>query len=314
MAEVYEDPGSGQAQGGAEWSFKSAVAKGIAGSIGILAALVIDYIQKGDNSALLFATKLVNTAALSRFHMEAVPPWIYLVIVLIAGFAMVYIFEPTNKRNAFYAGAGVLGFLATFSPIAQQTLQIPNAAELPSLDSLLQATQAAPDGTPLPAAEPAASTPAPTAPSPAPAGGKGFGDVGTSMQPQAFNGKPGEMVVAQAATVPVNIVVILPSGASGTVPEVRVTLHEDATGRTQSFGGSGRVAKMGAQVAVLYQTNVFAGNGNVTVRVRVEAEGYAITEKTFTITPGTRTARIDVPLTASSTPLGVQRLNYPYRW
>ncbi|HXZ67807.1 MAG TPA: hypothetical protein VEH07_04385 [Alphaproteobacteria bacterium] len=309
MAEVYEDPGPGQAQGGTQWSFRDAIAKGIAGSIGILAALVIDYLQKGDSSSLLFATKLVNQAALARFNVSAVPAWIYLVIVLIAGFAMVYIFEPTNKRNAFYAGAGVLGFLATFSPIAQQTLQIPSAEELPSLDSLLQATQTVPDGT----LAPATTAPlAPASPAPAPAG-KGFAEEGAAIQPQAFDRSNSEMVVAQAQTIPVNIIIVLPAGAKGSLAGIRVMLHEDATGQTKSLDGSGRFAKMGDRLVIFYQTTVMAA-GSTSVKVRVEAEGYTITEKPFTITPDMRVARIELPLTPSSTPLAVQRLNYPYRW
>ena len=103
---------------------------------------------------------------------------------------------------------------------------------------------------------------------------------------------------------------MLPGGASGSLPEIRVQLHESATGKTQSLGGAGRFARWDSRLAVVYQTSAQAG----AVEVRVEAEGYAIAEKTFTITPGMRVARIDVPLTPSSTPLGVQRLNYPYRW
>ena len=131
-----------------------------------------------------------------------------------------------------------------------------------------------------------------------------------------FNGSSGagEMVVAQAQTIPVNVVIILPAGARGSLPNVRVMLHEDATGRTQSLDGAGRFAKMGQQLVVFYQTSVFAGNASSTVQVRVEADGYAIAEKTATITPGMKVARIDVPLQASTTPLAVQRLNYPYRW
>jgi hypothetical protein len=169
MAQVYEDPSGAGGGQSIESNFASAVAKGLAGALGILTALVVDYIQKGDDSAMLFATRMINQAATLRLHIEAVPPYVYLVILLIAGFALVFIYQPSNKMNAFYAGAGVLGFLATFSPVAQQTLQLPATGTLPTLDSILQAI------------------PAPAAPAPAPAAPADGG--------HAWNGMPGLPVV-----------------------------------------------------------------------------------------------------------------------
>lgn len=314
MVQVYEDPGTGQAPQGEAWSFQNAIAKGIAGTIGILAALVIDYIQKGDNSALLYATKLINQAALARFHISAVPPYIYVIVALIAGFAMVYIFEPTNKRNAFYAGAGVLGFLATFSPIAQQTLQIPSAADLPSLDSLIQAVQSAPGET----AAPAPSTPTPAAPAPGD-GGHAFNDTGIiTATPVAFRpageGQSG-IVLAAARNVPVNIVIALPPSVTGSSFQVKVWLRESASDRTQSLGGSPRFARMGNRVVALYQTSITtAASGSTAVEVRVEAEGCAIYENNFTIGADAPVARFDIALAPSDTPLVTQRLTHPYRW
>ena len=81
------------------------------------------------------------------------------------------------------------------------------------------------------------------------------------------------------------------------------------------LSGGGRFAKADSRLVIVYQTRVgLAPGGTTSITVRVEAEGYSIAERPFTITPGMRVARIDVPLVASTTPLGVQRLNYPYRW
>ncbi len=314
MVEVYEDPGTGQQpqSGGSEsWSFRNALAKGFAGTLGILAALAIDYLRKRDNSALIYASKLVNQAAMDM-HFSAVPAYVYLAIVLIAGFAMVYIFEPTNKRNAFYAGAGVLGFLATFSPIAQQTLQIPSAGELPSLDALLQATQTVPG-------EPAAPAPTETAPAaPTPDnGGHAFNDTGAASPSVTFGpvGERSQVVLAAIHSVPVNIVISFPASSTGTASEIKVWVHVDATGQTQTLGSAPRFARMGDKVVGLYQTSVMtAASGSTLVEVRVEAEGCEIVEKPFSIAPDAKTARVDIALKQSNTPLVTQRLTHPYRW
>ena len=313
MVQVYEDPGTGQqAGGGEEWSFTNAVAKGLAGTLGILAALAIDYLQKRDDSALIHASKIVNQAA-SDMNISAVPAYIYVAILLIAGFAMVYIFEPSNKRNAFYAGAGVLGFLATFSPIAQQTLQIPAASDLPSLDAILQATQTAPGGSTAPA------TPAPaTTPSPAD-GSHAFNDIGMPRPILAAYRPTGEqrteVIRASIRNVPVNIVVVFPAGTSGRAASMKVWLRNDADGNTEILDGRPRFARMGDKVVALYQTSVTtADSGGTRVELRVEAEGYLIYENTFSIGSVEPVARFDVALTPTDTPLVSQRLTHPYRW
>ena len=300
MAQVYED---GAHQG--EWSFREAVAKGIAGTIGILTALIVDYIQKGNDSALLYGTRIINEAALARFSMQAVPPYIYLVALVVAGFALVYIFEPTNKRNAFYAGAGVLGFLATFAPISQQTLEVQAAGALPSLESILGGEPAAPV--------------MPNAPS---AGEQSmfFEFDGLPVIPAVYRPYPenSQIVDVQAIGIPVNIVIQFPSSQGNSMPQIRAWLHDSLSNRTLTLGAGAKLAQTSSGPVIVYQTvigTMQSGDTLADLAVRVEAQGYAITTIEATVTKNTpQPVRIDVDMVPSSTPLALQRLQYPYRW
>jgi hypothetical protein len=254
---------------------------------------------------------------MSRFNMQAVPAYIYVAVLVIAGFALVYIFEPTNKRNAFYAGAGVLGFLATFSPIAQQTLQIPTPSELPSLDSIIQATQASPDGI-QPAAPDTTAPAGSTAPATPP--GHAMNETpGAPVSPAIYQpleaGAP--VILADAQVIPVIVIVRFSATQGTSLPPMHVWLHDNIADRTQTLN-NGTLARAPSGVVAVYQTRVISaasGDKLADLSVRVEAEGYQITVKEVNAAQGSRPPiRIDVDLQPSNSPLAIQRLTFPYRW
>jgi hypothetical protein len=301
MVQVYQDPSGQETQ----WSFRGAVAKGLAGTIGILTALVVDYIQKGNDSALLYATRLVNAAALSRFNVEAVPPLLYLAILVIAGFALVYIFEPSNKRNAFYAGAGVLGFLATFAPITQQSLQFTDSGisfEAPAPD----ASGAAPED----------------APAPAPIGDDHAFRLDGRLPVVLAVYRPvpsqSSVIRAQATPVVVDIMIQFPSSQDMSLPPVHAWLHDGVSGRTLTLGAGAKLAQTGAGPLIMYETTITSSQSGdllADLALRVEAQGYRITTVEAKVTRSTpQPVRLEAKLERSGTPLAIQRLRIPYKW
>ena len=301
MVQVYQDPSGGSA---AQWSFREAVAKGIAGTIGILTALIVDYIQKGNDSALLYATRLINDAAFSRFQIEAVPPYTYLAVLVIAGFALVYIFEPTNKRNAFYAGAGVLGFLATFAPITPQSVEFTDSG-------MTLEAPVAPD-----------ASGAPAIPAPAPTNGDHAWntDSGLPIVQAVYRPVPSNSSVirAQATGVQVTIMIQFPADQGANIPQVRAWLHDSLSDRTMTLGAGAKLAQTSAGPVIVYQTIITTSQSGDTLAdlaLRVEAAGYKITTAEATVTRNTpQPVKMRVVLQHSTTPLVFQRLQYPYKW
>jgi hypothetical protein len=292
MTRSYEElAGSGGGEGGGRFH---AFPKALAGTLGILVALLVDYIQKGDNSALLFGTRLINTAALANFQIQSVPPFVYALALMAAGFALVYIFEPSNKRNAFYAGAGVLGVLATMAPVAQQ------AAQYTPIDpSLMQELQ---------------STPQPTQ------GSWNFAPGGHVMHAAFQRPAPLGSNTLRVADGDMRILVIIrfPSDQGTNLPRVSAWLHDGITNKKIALT-SGQVGQMPGGPILVFRTGIATGPplGNTAAKlaVRVEAPGYQIASQNKIVRTGARQpVRINVALRRSNVPLAVQRLRYPYSW
>jgi hypothetical protein len=278
MVQVYQGAG---AVAGISAGFRGGLAKGTAGSIGILAALIVDFLQKGDSSAFITATKLANAVAINRLHIMALPPYVYVAALIIAGFGLVFVTRPESARSAFFAGIGMLGTLAAFSPISN-----------------LSTTQTM--------SAPATTDPA-TTPS-APSGSQSLSDGA------APNGAP--VVLAQLSVISAHIVVQFPATA-GSVPPMLVKLHDYVSGQTIQLNGTQSSSGQGPRV--IFDTNLTPGapKGDLVadLEVRVEASGYAIASavaKVMRASP--MPVELSVPLVASRTPLWLQRTQYPYKW
>lgn len=281
---------AGTGRNGDDWSAREAAAKAFAGTLGIMGALAIDYFQKGADSALMYGTQLVNQYALARFGVSDLPPFIYILILIVAGFAMVYIFEPSNKRNAFYAGAGVLGALATFSPVQETSLELTPASYIEA---------------PAPNAESGASL-----------------NFGAPVVPAAWRpfGTQKAYQPAQASALPVRVMIQFPkSQSTSSMPGISAALHDFNTDRTYKLGTGGRLADSREGPLVLYDLVITPGApvGNVIAKLglRVEAQGYTIGYTENAVTSSTASpAVVEVTMTPSNLPLSIERLRHPRKF
>lgn len=87
----------------------------LAGSAGILAAIVTDYQQKGEGAAILTINQWVSSFA-SVFNILEVPLWAVAVGMVVAGAASVLYFQPITRQGAFAQGFGLLAVLMTAIP------------------------------------------------------------------------------------------------------------------------------------------------------------------------------------------------------
>ena len=273
-----------------DWSAREAVAKAFAGTIGIMSALAVDYIQKGGESALLYGTQMVNEYALSRFSVDAVPPFVYIILLIIAGFAMVYIFEPSNKRNAFYAGAGVLGFLATFSPVEQTSIGL-------SPGTLIE-------------------EPAPLQPDEASLTYEGL------VTPAAWSLFPQKKGFqnAKAAAMPVRAMIQFPKDQpADSLPAIYAALHDFNSRRTYKLGTGGRLIDGRDGPLVVYDLVIRPGApvGSTLAKLgmRIESQGYKVGYSEVTVTKTTPSpAVIQVTMEESNLPLAIERLRFPRKF
>jgi hypothetical protein len=87
----------------------------LAGSAGIIAALVTDYQQSGESSALFTINQWA--VALGGFlGFTAIPLWMVVVGMTAVGAASVFYFQPITKQGAFAQGFGLLAVLMTAIP------------------------------------------------------------------------------------------------------------------------------------------------------------------------------------------------------
>ncbi len=263
------------------------VTQGVAASIGILAALLIDFAQKGDNSAFVTATQLLNNLAARTLNWNAAPPYVYAVALIIAGFVLVFVMQPGSTRNAFIAGIGALSFLATLAPVSDLTQALPEVS----------------------------SSSSPSTPAPATSGfSTGTNGMNFAAEPSSFPVVPRDQnaaIRAAAAVYPVRVAVQFPNLS---IPPMSVKLHDYISGQTfRLAAGRSRDGR------VVIDTAVTGGSPQGTtlakLEVRVEAPGYAITTASAEITTATSgTTEIDLSPAPSRTPLWLQRTQYPYKW
>ena len=252
-----------------------------------MTALVVDYIQKGSDSAFLFMTEIVNQYALARFNIEAVPPFIYIFLLIAAGFALVYIFEPDNKRNAFYAGAGVLGFLATFAPVEPEAIQVSPGAPL-EYEELMPGPEAHLfNGAPV---------------------------IKAAWRPVE---RQRSYDLAQAQELPVRVFIRFPRGQSATsLPSIYAALHDFTTDRTYKLGGGGRLVNAPDGPMVVYDLSVMTGRPSgstiAELALRVEASGYTVGYTEKDVSRGADTpVEVSVRMKKSNLPLAIERLRHP---
>ena len=277
-----------------EFGFSDMFGLALAGSTGIIAALVTDYQQKGEASALFTINQWVVSAS-TLLGFSTIPLWMVALGLVIFGAASIFYFQPITRQGAFAQGFGLLAVMMTAVP-ADLAGGLEAMNDLPGLEA-----SGAPDRQ-------------------AALGAAGL--INASFAPAVYSADGSARIIqAQnraAYKYDVIIKINFPNGIQSNVDtmirrgELRGRLHNEATGETwnlfRTAGGS--LTRNGDTLTVRAGVPTRA-DGSSRLWIRVEAAGYAIEEQSASANRGRR-LNWNIDMTPSSTPLFVQRLNKSY--
>ncbi|MCP5433329.1 MAG: hypothetical protein H6923_08685 [Alphaproteobacteria bacterium] len=277
------------------------VSLSLAGAIGVAAAIVADFVQKGDASAV----NQVQTYLWNYFGLE-IPHLAIAGLLILAGSAAVFVNEPTTKRAAFTTGASVLAILMTLMPVSER----PTLASDPTVVGI-PASTSQPEATPAPESHGAVNSLR--------------GDVQpTSFEMRSPSVETRPLVRVQTATVPCEIVITLPGAQLTAIntSEISVVLHDDISRATFRLASPVRATGTSNEVTLVYAARMPVGGSKRTatgvlvadLQVRVEAPNYKIAFASAQVSDLTVTTRMELTLVPSSTPLQLQRLYTPRKF
>ncbi len=258
---------------------------GLSGAAGIIAALVTDYQQQGEASALFTINQwIVQLGSILGF--TDIPLWMVVIGMTAVGAGSIFYFQPITRQGAFAQGFGLLAVVMTAIPA-----------------NLAGSLQGITDT--LPGLEPASTREASessriyqTAYTP----GAAYTQVQDQRGPSKFD---------------VHLVINFPEGLPSDVDtmirqgSLRGRLHNEDTNETWNlFRTSGGTVRQDGNTLVIH-AGVPARSANARLWVRVEAQNYTIQVESYQ-------ARIDdavewnVDMTPSNMPLFLQRLGKSY--
>lgn len=256
----------------------------LSGAAGIIAALVTDYQQQGEASALFTINQwFVQFGSLLGF--TDIPLWMVVLGMTAVGAGSIFYFQPITRQGAFAQGFGLLAVLMTAVPadLAGGIQGINDS--LPGLESV--STREA------------------------------------SLEGRVYQASytPAQYVQAQnergAAKYDVHLVINFPNGLPDNVDtmirrgSLRGRLHNEDLNQTWNLfrSAGGTVRKQGN--ALVIHAGVPARSNDARLWVRVEAEGYTIQVESYQASVG-ETVEWNVDMVPSSTPLFIQRLGKSY--
>ena len=259
----------------------------LAGAAGVGSALTADFVQKGEASAIFVLNALFNQ------HLNlTLEPLLMAMGLMLAGAISVFIFEPRNKRSAYYMGASVLAVLWAGMPsdgsqgVAPEILNEASALESPvsfkcgSSDAarIIKASFTAPCAI--------------------------QSDTGADLR----------HAVATGSRLPVHLQVLVPY-SNASVPRISTRLYDSVTGRKWDLSSSGVARRTSSGYLVSYKTYINAARRpsdlQANLYVRVEAEGFDIAQATETISHRSTGVAMPISLKRSDTPLWLLRLRTP---
>lgn len=250
---------------------------GLAGATGIVAALVTDFQQKGEASALFTLNQWAAVLGdiLGFGHL---PLWTVVLAIIGVGAGSIFYFQPITRQGAFAQGFGLLAVIMTAIP--------------PDLAAGLSGM----DGDDLPGLS-------------APAVSSAVFNPGEESLT--------EVQQRRAAIYNVTITINVPDGLKQNARTMiqrgtlRGRLHNADTGATYNlFRNAGGAVSM-SNNRIVIRAGVPARSQNATLWTRIEIDGYAIEEQSATAQlGGTLNWRID--MRPSSTALFLQRLQRSY--
>ena len=253
--------------------------------LGIIAALVTDYQQQGETSALFTINQWVVQLG-SILGFTDIPLWMVVIGMTAVGAGSIFYFQPITRQGAFAQGFGLLAVLMTAVP-----------ADLAGgIESMTDS---------LPGLEPAVAREAPAE---------------TGRVYEASYSSSAQYVQVQnreAAKYNVHLTINFPDGLPDDVDTMirrgtlRGRLHNEDLNETWNIfrTSGGTVRRQGDSLVI--QAGVPARSNDARLWVRIEAQGYAIELQSYDASVG-ETVNWVVDMTPSSTPLFIQRLGKSY--
>ena len=270
------------------------------GSAGILAALVTDLQNRGDNSALFVVSRsLVGLAAL--VGILSVPLWWTIGVLMAAGAGVVLYFKPSGLRPAFLQGFGTLAAVMTLVPgYGEEMLGARVDAGLVE------------EGTPViergDADEVAETETVPALPMAA----ASFVPISTQAATPAV-----EALVPAEATYEIAVRLTFPEGppepVAGAIRDrtLKARLYNANTGKAYNLFLSATEPIVRDGNRLLVKTKIPSLGDEGVLRLRIEAAGYEIRESEAQVSGGPN-AVWDVWMSPTSEPLLLQRLKHTY--
>ncbi|MEX0644583.1 MAG: hypothetical protein WD076_04690 [Parvularculaceae bacterium] len=263
----------------------------LAGSAGILAAIVTDYQQKGEGAAILTINQWVVSAA-RAFSLGDVPLWAVAIGMVVAGAAAVFYFQPITRQGAFAQGFGLLAVLMTAIPSNLGGMLVSSGVdELQGLEPIAM------NGQTLEA--------------------KVYN--ATSVTHALAEGEEARVYKVQdtrgAAQYDVNLSINFANGVPRNIDgmiqqgSVRGRLHNADTKATYNLFRGGSMTRTANSIN--FSVGVPARSESATLWVRIEVEGYAIEEQSAIVKLG-ETSDWPINMQPSNMPLFIQRLGKSY--
>ncbi|MFQ5562836.1 MAG: hypothetical protein ACE5FO_04625 [Parvularculaceae bacterium] len=279
-----------------EFGFADMIGLALAGSAGIIAALVTDFQQSGEASALYTINQWV-VAIGSMLGFTNIPLWVVAVGLIVAGAASTFYFQPITRQGAFAQGFGLLAVIMTAIPsdLAGGLEAIAHGDDLPGLEPVSLSREAA-----LPfggAILPAAFTPAVYS--------TGQARVYTVQARRAVDKYEVHLTINFPEGIPEDIDTMIRKGT------IRGRLHNADTGQTWNLfrTSGGTVHREGDELHI--HAGVPAQSEAATLWVRVECASYGIEVQSADARLG-ETLYWTIDMQPSGTPLFLQRLNKSY--
>jgi hypothetical protein len=263
---------------------------GLASAAGIVAALVTDYQQKGESSALYTINRWVVTVG-EILGFGQVPLWVVVVGLIGLGAGSTFYFQPITRQGAFAQGFGLLAVLMTAVPADLASGLRSTGAPLPDLQPVSFSREAVRDD--------------------------GIMTATFQSAAPAAEARVIQVQDQQAARYVVELRVGFPNGIPEDIDQMirkgslRGRLHNADTGETFNLFRNAGGNLMVRGDSLIIRAGVPARSATATLWVRIECEGYSIEETSKT---ASLSESLDWPveMRPSSTPLFIQRLNKSY--
>ncbi len=264
---------------------------GLASAAGIVAALVTDYQQKGEASALYTINRWVVTAG-EILGFGQVPLWVVVVGLIGIGAGSTFYFQPITRQGAFAQGFGLLAVMMTAVPADLASGLRSTGGALPDLESVSFEREAVRDDGIMSA-------------------------TFAQAAPAAAEARIIQVQEREAARYVVELRLVFPNGIPDDIDQMirkgtlRGRLHNEDTGETFNlFRNAGGNLMMRGD-SLIIRAGVPARSATAKLWVRIECEGYAIEEKSDTASLS-EPLNWPIEMRPSSTPLFIQRLNKSY--